>query len=110
MIALKHSVRSTGDRYLELYLLVCFDHLSFDQDPSLIMIFRTLCSDIFTFVDNWNDPTIKPNTFRLYSKKLPTREALQDYQNRIRRIYSKNPSNIRTRRSIDVQKSRYSYE
>ena len=110
MIALQHSVRSTGDRYLEVQRLVCLDHTTFDQDPSLILKFRSLCSDIFTFVDNWNYPAIVPNTFRLYSKKLPTREALQDYQHRIRRIHSNNHSNMRTRRSIDVMKSRYSHE
>ena len=42
MIALQHSVCSTGDRYLEVQYFVHLDHLSFDQDPSLITIFHQI--------------------------------------------------------------------
>ena len=110
MISLKQSVRSTGDLYLEVQSLVRKDYVTFDSQPHLIQRFRHICSDIFTFVDTWNDIRITPTTFRLYSKKLPTREALKDYQNRIRREYEDRPNELRIRKSIDIEKSRYAHE
>ena len=73
MVVLKHSVRSTGDAYLEVQSLVRKDCLAFDKEPHLIERFRYLCSDIFTFVSHWNEPRIPITAFRLFSQKLPTR-------------------------------------
>ena len=110
MVVLKHSVRSTGDAYLEVNSLVRKDYLTFDNERHLIERFRHLCSNISTFVSHWNDPRIPITAFRLYSKKLPTREALHDYQNRIRVKYEDTPHLLRTRKAIDTEKSRYSHE
>ena len=73
MVALKHSVWSNGDAYLEVQYLVLKDHFTFGKEPYLIERFRHLCSNIFTFVSHWNDPHIPITAFRLYRKKLPTR-------------------------------------
>ena len=77
-------------------------YLTFDKEPHLIERFRYLCSDIFTFVSHWNEPRIPITAFRLYSKKLPTREALHDYQNRISVQYEDTPYILRTRKAIDT--------
>lgn len=46
----------------------------------------------------------------MYSKKIPTREALHDYQNRVRRQFEERTNELRTRKSVDVEKTIYSHE
>ena len=45
------------------------------ENSELIDEFRQLYSDNLTFIEDWNDPSILPSTIRLYSKKVPVREA-----------------------------------
>ena len=80
MIALSHSVRVTGSEYLELQSLVRKDYIHFDTDPTLIKRFREICSNIFTYIDDWNDEQIKTNTFRVFSKRFPAKEALEIFK------------------------------
>ena len=44
----------------------------------------SLCSEHFTFVDDWDDSQITPVTMRLYSKKVPAREASEKLADRVR--------------------------
>ena len=110
MIFLKNSVRCSGDHYQEVQSLVRKDYLTFDREPNLIERFKDLSSNIFTFVTHWNDPIIPISAFHVYSKKLPSREALRDHQNRIRLEYQDTPNNLCSRLAIDKEKSRYSHE
>ena len=41
----------------------------------------------FCIFDDWNYPHIMASTFSFYIKKIISREALQDYQNQVRRKY-----------------------
>ena len=61
-------------------------------------------------MSHWNNPRIPITEFRLYGKKLPTREDLHDYQNRIRVQYADSPNLLRTIKAIDTEKSRYFHE
>ena len=103
MIVLKRYVRSTGDAYFEVKYLVRKDCLTFDKESNLIERFRHLCSNTFTFVSRCNNPRIPITSFRLYSKKLLTREAI-----RVQYVDSLNL--LRTRKAIDTEKYRYPCE
>ena len=109
MVVLKHSVRSTVDVYLEVRSLVRKDYLTFDKEPHLIERFRHLWSNIFTSMSHWNDPCIPITAFRVYSNKIPTREALHDYQNIIRVQYADSLNLLQTRKYIYTEKSRCSH-
>jgi predicted GIY-YIG superfamily endonuclease len=110
MIALSHSVRVSGSEYLELQSLVRKDYIHFETDPSLIQHFREICSKIFTYVDDWNDERIKTNTFRVFSKRFPAKEALEIFQQRLIQKHQNSPHNLRIRKSEDVQKSRWAHD
>ena len=110
-VALKHCVRATGNDYVELQSIIRKDYNEFDSNPELVQHFRDICSNIFTFVDNWDDEKITNETYRVFSKKFPGREALQIFQNRLCRKYNSNPSgNLRKRVSIDLQKSKIGHD
>ena len=58
---------------------------------------------MLTFVDEWNHLKILPSTMRLYSKKVPTREATKQFAERVKRQIPRN--SIRERISVDYKKS-----
>ena len=62
----------------------------------------SLCSEHLTFVDNWEDNQITPSTMRLYSKKVPAREAYRQFVDRARRQV--NEHNRLERDAEDVEK------
>ena len=110
MISLKNTVRATGSEYVELQSLVRKDYSEFDSNPELIERFCNICSRIFTFVNDWNDEHITPNTFRIFSKRHPAKEALDNFQTRMFNKYTNNLSSLRQRKSIDTQKSRFGHD
>jgi predicted GIY-YIG superfamily endonuclease len=110
MVALRNTVRATGDLYVELQSLVRRDYRDFGDEPQLLTRIRRICSDIFTFVDNWNHEKITPHTFRVFSKKFPGKEALNEFQSRLFRKYNNNPGILRQRSAQDFQKSRYGHD
>ena len=110
MIALKHSVRAVGSEYVELQSLVRKDYVEFDNNPDLLVRFREICSKIFTFVDSWDDDRITSQTFRVFSKKVPAKTALKDFQSKLQNKYRENPSALPQRKSEDSQKSRYCHD
>ena len=68
----------------------------------------SLCSNNFTFVDSWDDDAISPSTMRLYSKKVPAREASRQFVARVRRQVD---DSVRIEKvAEDVEKSRYSHQ
>ena len=80
----------------------------FERNPELIQEFVNLCSSSFTFVHSWDDDRIHTGTMRLYSKKVPAREAARQFVDRVTRQV---PANERMMKiSEDVQKSRYSHQ
>ena len=61
-----------------------------------------------TFVDEWDHPSILPSTIRLYSKKVPVREAAKQFAERVKRHYQAHE--VCERISEDIDKSRFSQQ
>jgi predicted GIY-YIG superfamily endonuclease len=107
MVALKSSVRASTDiPFQRIQEIARYSHRRLKGNPSLIDEMINLCSEHFTFARDWNDPRINPQTMRLYSKKIPQKEAAKDFASRVRAHIS--PNNLRERKSEDVEKPRYS--
>jgi hypothetical protein len=74
MVRVKQSVRAHGDlNYMELQKIARM--LPKEYTPMILQWFRSLCKDVFIFVDSWEDECIDRQTVRLYGLKLPGREA-----------------------------------
>ena len=86
------------------------DYIEFETNPDLLHRFRDICSNIFTFVKNWDDEKITPHTFWVFSKRLPAKMALEDFQNRMISRYANDNKPLRMRSSVDIQKSRFSHD
>ena len=110
MVSLQHSVRATGSDYVELQSLVRKDYIEFETNPHLLQRFWETCSNIFTFVDNWDDERITPHTFRVFSKRVPVREPLEKFQHALYEKYKFSRHNLRERKSEDIEKSRYGHD
>jgi hypothetical protein len=109
MVSLEHSVRAANDpAFFRIQQICRYDYNKLVTEPQLIEEFRQLCSDHLSFVDDWNDPSIEPSTIRLYSKKIPVREAAEQFAARVRRHYNNNQ--IRERLSDDVERARFSQQ
>lgn len=108
-IALEHSVRASQDLdFKRVQEIARLPHHVLKDDPNLIVEFEELCRRIFTFVPNWDDDEITHSTVRLYSKKIPAKEASNEYIKRVERQINANCR--RERISIDREKSRYSHQ
>lgn len=108
MVELQESVRASGDMtFQRIQQIARYSHKRLKKEPHLIEEFKRLCSDHLTFVPTWDDDKIGPRTMRLYSKKIPAREAGRNFVERVRRLYNHN--NIREKVSEDLEKSRYSH-
>ena len=65
-----------------------------------------LVSNCFKFADDWNDPIITPDIFRIFSKKLPARHAVDAYISQVKAQLLYNE--YIERKSVDTQKQRSS--
>ena len=102
-------MRASNDpNFQRIQELVRFPQKRLQENPELIDDFITLCSDHLTFVEDWNDHQITPSTMRLYSKKIPAKEAARDFAARVRSHIP--AADLRERVSDDVEKSRYSHQ
>jgi predicted GIY-YIG superfamily endonuclease len=108
MVALETSVRAGGDlTFFRIQQIARFPYWMFEENPGLIDEFIQLLSDNFTFVDDWTSELITPSTYRLYSKKIPAKEAAQQFIDRVRRQVDGHL--LKARKSDDVEKSRFSH-
>ena len=109
MILLKNSVRAHNDlNFKRIQEIARFNYKKIEKNPELIDEFITLCSENFTFIERWDDDRILPSTMRLYSKRVPAREASQQFVERVERQI-----NIQDRLekiAEDVVKSRFSHQ
>ena len=109
MVHLQHSVRAFGDRDFQSLQHICRLHYKqLEDEPELIEKFINLCSQCLTFVDDWTDLRIAPSTMRLYSRKVPAREAATQFANRVRLHIASNE--IHERIAADVEKSQFSQQ
>ena len=109
MVALEHSVRASNDDvFVRIQKIARFNYSRFETEPELIDEFVLLCSNSFTFVESWDNDAILPSTMRLYSKKVPAREASRQFVARVRRQVD---DSVRIEKvAEDVEKSRYSHQ
>ena len=76
MVRLQHSVRAHNDPGFQRFQQIARMHPSkYDENPDLIDEFETLVSDVFSFAPTWQDPLITTQTYRLYARKTPARQA-----------------------------------
>ena len=109
MVNLTHSVRASNDiPFQRIQEIARYNYKRFENAPELIEEFVELCSDNLTFVDSWDDDAITPATMRLYSKKIPAREASRQFVDRVRRQVV--DADRIEHKATDVQKSRYSHQ
>ena len=109
MVALSNSARASGDPAFQLIQDIArYTHRTFEENPALIDEFASLCSDNLTFVNDWDDDAIPASTMRLYSKKVPAKDASKQFVDRVRRQVEE--CDRREIRSEDVEKSRYSHQ
>ena len=108
MVQLKTSVRAANDIALRRILEICCMHPSkYADNPELLTEFRSLLEQTCTFVNNWQDPEITPETFRLYGMRVPAVEATKEFVENVRRTVP--PETLRVKESIDMEKNRYTH-
>ena len=84
-VELTNSVRACNDANYERVQQIARMHpTEYKEDPSLLVEYRRLITNVFTFVKTWNDKQIDPNTFRLYGKHVPAREETMRYINSVK--------------------------
>ena len=86
MVALKHSVRASGDEvFTRIQQIARYTYRTFEENPDLIEEFVSLCSDNFIFVNDWDDDGILASTMPLYSKRVPAKDATKQSVETVRR-------------------------
>ena len=109
MVNLNKSVRAALDVNFQRIQEISRLPLSSLQDESnnYVHEFEELVSNHCSFVNDWESNLINEKTYRLYSKKVPAKEASKQYSTRVKRCIDR--SRIISRISSDVEKSRYSH-
>ena len=102
---LDNSVRAQEDLNLQRIIFITRLHPD-EYSTEILSEFKTLVSTSFTFVDDWNDPIITPDIFRIFSKKLPARHAVEAYISQVKAQLSYNE--YIEIKSVDTQKPRSS--
>ena len=108
-ISLSESVRASGDIPLQRIQYIARMHPQhYEDNPSLISEFKDILLSTCTFVDNWDDDSISPTTYRLYGKKYPARKACQEYIDQVRSQFSE--ADMRTCTANDMQTPQQSHQ
>ena len=108
-VSLVCSVRASNDpEFRRIQQIARYNYQKILANPELIDEFIQLCSENLTFVSNWDDDAISTSTMRLYSKKVPAKEAARQFVDRVRRQVPE--SDRREREAEDVEKNRYSHQ
>ena len=104
-ITLEKSIRASNDTNFQRIQDISRMHPSkYLSEPSILQEFENLLKTTCTFVTDWSDPVITNNTFRLYAKKFPAKEATKLYQDQVRATMINNISGLRSRHCIDIEK------
>ena len=97
---LKHSVRASNDenlqRIIDIARMPCNEYTD-----NILIEFRHLARNNFTFVSNWSDPLITPDVFRILSRKKSSQEACIDYISQVKQQL--NPEDYIEVNAIDLQ-------
>ena len=104
MVSFKRSVCVSGHEFVELQPITRKDYKELDPDPELMQRFRCIWSNIFTYVDSWEEERITSQIYRLFGQKYILREALDILHNPLVQNYIINPNYLRKRVEIDINK------
>ena len=108
-VNLNHSVRASSDVHFQrIQEIARYNYQRFTNESELVDEFIDLCTEYLTFVDKWDDNKITPSTMRLYSKKVPAKDASRQFIARVRRQVSENDRIERN--AEDIEKNRYSHQ
>ena len=77
------------------------------ENPQLIAEFEQLC-DGFTFVPSWDSLLITHDTFRIYARNIPAKEASWNFVTSVKRKFTQ--EQLRLRSSIYLQRRRFSHQ
>jgi hypothetical protein len=103
MVLLTTSVRAANDNALQRVQEISrYPFWYLVANPEVVEEFLSLVINNFTFVQDWSSPLITPDTFRLYSKKVPAKEAARQFVERVERHVV--PSELVSREAHDVEK------
>jgi predicted GIY-YIG superfamily endonuclease/molybdopterin converting factor small subunit len=108
MVLLTKSVRAADDNALQRVQEISrYPFWYLVENSAVIEEFLQLISNHFTFCQDWLSPLITPDTFRLYSKRVPAKEAARQFVERVERHVQ--PSELLFASANDVEKARYSH-
>ena len=109
MVTLKISVRTAADPHFQRVQNIARMSLETFQDETNDYVdeFINLLSNHCTFVPDWNAPEINEKTYRLYSKKVPAKQASRQYAERVKRCLARNE--YISRIASDVEKPKLSH-
>ena len=107
IIQIRHSVRTQNHNFYRLQQIARMNYKELNDNADVINEFEQLCEG-FTYVESWDDPKITPDTFRIYARNIPAKEASRNFVESVKRIYNKEEYIIR--QSIDLQRQRYSHQ
>lgn len=74
IVQIKNSVQAQNQEFFRLQQIARTSYKELLENPDLINEFEHLC-DGFTFVQSWNSPLITPDTFHIYARNIPAKEA-----------------------------------
>ena len=85
-LELKHSVRAHNDiDFQRLQSITRMDPFELEHDMETKNEFFNLEEKILTFVPDWSDKRINPNMMRVFSRRKLAQNALDKYQERVKR-------------------------
>ena len=103
-VQIKNSVRAQDGDFFRIQEIARTNYKVFETQRHLLTEFKNLCEG-FSFVNSWDDPLITPQTFRIYARNVPAKQANREY---IQSTKQSVPHNLRTEsKSKDLEKQRY---
>ena len=105
IVSIKNSVRAQDDNFFRIQQIARHNYQDLIDNSHLIDEFVDLCNG-FTFVDNWEDPEITPDTFCIYARNVPAKEASRNFIRSVERIHIE----YTKRKCIDLQRRMYSHQ
>jgi hypothetical protein len=87
IVQIKHSVRAQNPDFFRIQQIARKNYKELLENPQLIAEFEQLC-DGFTFVPSWDSPLITHDTFRIYARNIPAKEASRNFVTSVKRKFT----------------------
>ena len=85
IIPVKNSVRAQDDNFFRIQHIVRKSYKELIDNSQLIDEFERFYEG-FTFADSWDYPEITPETFRIYARNVPAKEASRNFIYSVKKI------------------------